>query len=435
MLLVIVLITSACAPTVTPAPVSTDLAEQTSTEPEPITEPESITLEVWYLSQGPEEIQLMESLSKNFEGKNPGVTVKFTAYGWEEMNTTLKLALSSGTGPDIAYAQPGEAGHVSYTKAGTLLELSDLYTQMGWDKYFAEDYVWSWQKQLDGIYGIPYDVNVYGVFYNKTIFDEYGLTPPETLDELEQLLATLKDNGVTPFAAGGAEGWPFMHYWQTLSHVTTPIEKIEAVMYNKPGVSFEKDGFGKATEILDSWVKKGYFNEGFLGASYADENDLFVTGEVAMVLTGSWISASYLENSDFEVRLFPWPKINPDIAWHGLINPNNVWIISNNTDQKDIAVKYMDYMLSEEVALARWKSGVLPGYKFDETPESASPLLSDLYDTVQKVGIGYSFNANLPGFEPYCYGLFQKMAIGELEPMEVMVLMDQHREELLADLE
>ena len=47
----------------------------------------------------------------------------------------------------------------------------------------------------DHIYAVPYqNVSMSGIFYNKEMFDQYGLEEPTTLAELENICATLKEN-------------------------------------------------------------------------------------------------------------------------------------------------------------------------------------------------------------------------------------------------
>uniref|UniRef100_UPI0038F62985 extracellular solute-binding protein n=1 Tax=Streptomyces galilaeus TaxID=33899 RepID=UPI0038F62985 len=53
----------------------------------------------------------------------------------------------------------------------------------------------------DHVYAVPYqNVSLAGIFYNKEIFEKYGLSEPKTLGDLENICKTLKDNGITPFA-------------------------------------------------------------------------------------------------------------------------------------------------------------------------------------------------------------------------------------------
>lgn len=50
----------------------------------------------------------------------------------------------------------------------------------------------------DHIYAVPYiNVSLAGVFYNKEMFDKYGLEEPKTLADLENICATLKENSIT----------------------------------------------------------------------------------------------------------------------------------------------------------------------------------------------------------------------------------------------
>ena len=88
----------------------------------------------------------------------------------------MKLALDSGTGPDVAYVSPGAgAGHVSYAQAGHLVELTDIAQERGWDQRHPMDSLMYWQKELGGpIWGVPFDITNVGVFYNKDLFAELG---------------------------------------------------------------------------------------------------------------------------------------------------------------------------------------------------------------------------------------------------------------------
>ena len=71
-----------------------------------------------------------------------------------------------------------------------------------------------WSETLSGaidafsyggeIYGVPINQESTFFFYNERIFDEYGLTPPESFDELLDLCRTLRSNGVTPMSLSSA---------------------------------------------------------------------------------------------------------------------------------------------------------------------------------------------------------------------------------------
>jgi len=416
----------------TPQVVEKEVEVIVTATPEPI---EEANLEVWYLSQSPEEIQLVEELSSAFAQRHPGVTVTISPYGFDDMNKTIKLALDSGTGPDVAYVSPGAgAGHVSYAQAGHLVELTEVATERGWDQRHPIDSIMYWQKELGGpIWGVPYDITNVGVFYNKDLFNELDLKPPQTFEEFETLLATLKDAGYTPFSTGALDGWPFDHYFMILVHATTPIDKIEALNYLQPGVSLSEDSFVEAATILKDWIDKGYFNDNFLAASYQDQNNLFITGETAMNIGGTWNNATFVQQADFEVGFFPLPRVNPDIEWHSMVTPNNVWIVPKYTEYQDLAIDYIDYMLSGEVARALWDTGDIPTFAFATVPEATSGLQADVYKAGLDTGIGYYYTNNMPEAMEAEWSALQMMAAGDLTPEEAMEMIEEYHAEAVAE--
>ncbi len=425
----------AAQPTPTAAPQPTAATEATQApEPTATTAPEPVTLQVWYLSGSPEEIQLLEGLSAKFGEAHPGVKVELSAYGYDDMNKTLKLALDSGTGPDVAYCSPGGPFHLAYAKAGHIIELTDIMKERGWDQKHPADAIAYWQKELGGpIYGAPYDVTTVGVYYNKDLFSELGLKPPETWEEFEKLIATLKEKGHTPFAAGAQDGWPFDHYFMALVHVTTPANKIEDLNYVKPGVKFTDDGFVQAATILNGWVQKGYLNENFLAASADDQAKLFTNGQTAMTIAGTWNNFTFVKQSSFKVGFFALPRVDPNIEWRSMLTPNNVWVVSKYSKHQDLAIDYVDYMMGEDVAKALWDSGDIPTFKFATPPKPTSDLQLDVYQATQKTGVGYYFNVNMAEVGDIEIAALQKMAAGKLTPQEAMATIEEAHVKKLAE--
>ena len=45
-------------------------------------------------------------------------------------------------------------------------------------------------------------------WYNKQMFNDAGVTPPETFDEFLDVCKKLKEVGHTPIAVCGVDGWP-----------------------------------------------------------------------------------------------------------------------------------------------------------------------------------------------------------------------------------
>ena len=66
-------------------------------------------------------------------------------------------------------------------------------------------------------YGLPWDMGMMGVWYNKDLFSKAGITaPPATWDDFLADVEKLKASGVAPLAIAGKDKWPSMHLWTYL---------------------------------------------------------------------------------------------------------------------------------------------------------------------------------------------------------------------------
>lgn len=54
------------------------------------------------------------------------------------------------------------------------------------------------------------------VWYNVNVFDDAGVSPPGTWDELLQVAQTVSDSGVTPYSVGGADGWTLSDFFENV---------------------------------------------------------------------------------------------------------------------------------------------------------------------------------------------------------------------------
>lgn len=432
-LLVMTALLVGCQPAAAP-PEEEVTPEEVTTEEVPAAE--EVTLTLWYLSQSPEEIQLIQDLADKFAERHPGLSIDFSAYGFDDMLKTLKLALDAGTGPDVAYAAP-ILGVDAYVKGGHLVELTEFAKELGWDERFSADTIRYWNRNFPegAIYGMPYDLTAVGVFYNKEIFDAQGLQPPQTFEEFEAILAKLKEAGITPISVGGLDGWPLTHVWQQLVHANVPWDRLDKLQDLSPDEVWNAPDIVETAARLKEWVDKGYFNENLVATSYDDANNLFITGQVAMNIGGTWNNTTFAEQTAFEPGFFPMPRMNPDIEWHmGGYTPNNVWILSKYSQHQDLGIEFIDYMLSEEAARALWDSGDIAAYRFAEVPAPKFPLQSDVYQAMQITKTGTYFDYPSALVMDAQWAAMQKLAAGETTPQEAMDMIQEAYAKLVAEL-
>jgi len=442
--IVLVFALAGCQPAATPEPTTekpapTEAVEEPAPteaveEPEPPTEEpmEEVTLTVWFLSGSPEEVNLMQEMANQFAEANPGVTVDFSNMGFDDMNTSLRLALDGGTGPDVAYASPGAQHGTQYAAAGHLLDLTQIAEERGWTEKYSESVIAHYN--IDKLFQMPFDLVTVGSYYNEEIFTELGLTPPETFEEMDAALAAIKEAGITPIAVGALDNWPLAHVWSQIVHTTVPIETLGKLESGDPNESYMDPAFVKATTKFKEWADAGYFQDDVLATAYMDGNNLFINTDAAMNIGGTWNNGTFSVQPEFQVRFFPTPQLDPSIPWHmGGFTPNNAWMVPVYGEHQDVAVDFVDYMLGEEVASAKWAAGDIVAYKFDEVPPSASPLQADVYDAMQKTGTGYYLGNYNGEVQAMIWQSLQELVAGALTVEEALGQIQSTYESVLGE--
>lgn len=133
---------------------------------------------------------MVSSCSKN------GVTLKHEPidFGGQVQKTTATLAGDTGT-----YDILETYGFVipQFASEGKLEPLSDLFDKYS-DEYNLDEINEGMKEAMsyDGeLYGLPMQAQMFIMAYRKDIFDELGLEPPTTFEELRQVSQAIQDSG------------------------------------------------------------------------------------------------------------------------------------------------------------------------------------------------------------------------------------------------
>ncbi len=258
--------------------------------------------EVYFLNFKPESASVYEELAKKYE-QEKGVKVKVVTAAANNYEQTLKSEIAKSSAPTI-FQVNGPIGYDSWKDYCLDIKDSKLYNILS-DKSLAI-------KDGDGVYGIPYVVEGYGIIYNNAIMKKYfelpdkktDLTSADQIDSFDKLKAVTEDmtanldklgiEGVfasTSLASG--EDWR----WQThLLNVPLYYEFSEDA-----GDGADPTVFGlKAKEIkfkysdnfdkiFDLYINNSVTKPTLLGSkSVADSMSEFALGKAAMVQNGNW---------------------------------------------------------------------------------------------------------------------------------------------------
>lgn len=306
-----------------------------------------ITYGIWDKKQLP----AINEIIKQFTEKNPNIKVKTEITPYGQYFQKLETAATGGALPDVLWMNGAHV--VQYAEGKVILPLSEMAQK---DHYSLDNYPKSLIDlyTVDGkVYGIPKDYDTTGLWYNKKIFDEAGVSyPDETWDwnKLKEAAKKLtnKDKGIWGYASlMGNQGGYYDFIWQNGGYIISDDgksvgfdqpEAIEALKYN---ISFIKEGLSPTQAQMTETAA----------------SELFSSGKVAMMFDGPWMVPEYKKNPDLDVAVVPKGKKRA-VAIHGLAN-----VIAANTKHKDAAWKFVQFLGSKEAAEVYAKTGtVIPAF-------------------------------------------------------------------------
>ena len=313
----------------------------------------SITYGFWSADQEP----AMEAIREAFQEENPNIEVSFEITPWSEYWTKLEASAMGGAMPDTFWMHANR--FANYVTNDVLMDLTDL--DVDYSDYKKE--ILSLYTYKNGYYAVPKDFDVVGLFYNKELFDNAGLSYPDhswTWDELVSAAETLNDpeKGIYGFAAPDTnhQGYFSVIYQNNgsvldrearISHMNDP-ETIEAIQFWKDFI--DAKGVSPTQEQMAD----------------TDAMTLFTSGKVAMLFLGSWKITGLAENEaikdKFDVAVLPRGKIQATIM-------NGLGYSGSATTKNPEAVQtFLSFLGTEEAArLQGFHGAAIPAFKGQET--------------------------------------------------------------------
>ncbi|MEW5816850.1 MAG: extracellular solute-binding protein, partial [Spirochaetota bacterium] len=244
---------------------------------------------------------------------------------------------------------------------GLVADLTDL-----WDKH-KDEYSKGIRDAFtfnQKVYGLPYSIEYWGIWYNTEVFKQYNLSVPKTWDDFMKVCAALKSNGVTPMEQTVQGRWPTFILFEEMVARQNPdlyVDLCEGrAKYTDPGVK-------KAFAVWADLIGKGYFTDPSTDL-FADAPRLFNSGEVAMIPVGSWYFTVLTSNGVPENKcgFFVMPPPNASTGNVAIMEAAPV-LVAKNAPNLEAAKKVIDWWMTPEgnLVMAKQLNQFPPNMKAD----------------------------------------------------------------------
>ncbi len=350
----------------------------------------------WGLTGGDQPA--FEASFEAWNSDHPDQAIDAQFFANDAYKQKVRTALGAGDAPTLLFGWGGGILE-SWVDAGKVVDLSGAVKD---NPDLVDRFLPSIAAtgEVDGkTYALPNNATQPVVlYYNKDLFEEVGVEPPETWDELMALVPEFNDAGIAPFAVGGQSKWPLLMWEEYLVDRIGGPEVFQAIAANEPD-AWSDPAILEANERIQDLVEADGFVEGFnsIASDTGADLALLYTGKAAMVLMGTWGYATikndnpeFISSGTLGYTTFPTVEGGAGDPADIVGNPANFWSISADASQEeqDAALAYLtDGIFSDAYADDLLEAGEVPpleGMEDALTDTDEPEYLSWVYDLAKQ---------------------------------------------------
>lgn len=335
---------------------------------------ESAELEMMYFTAAREEPY--EEIIGIYQDQNPQVQVSQRVIpSYANYYQLLNTSIQAGNAPDLFYTHGNKNVQLQrLVEAGAVLDLTGKLDTTGYPSILVGKAIVNGRMYSSP--GAFFDV--VPVYYNRTVFEEHGLSEPSTYEELLQTAGVLQQNGEIPFALGGRSAWDA--FWM-LNAMVTSMASDWVEEFIEGNATFSDPRYVDVHEaLITDIIEGGLVDPNFRSVDGAGARLLFLQGRAAMIVDGSWQARAMQGGEGFETSVFHWPDREGGNVMLG--SQETGFSIYSGSDYQDEALGFLQYMMSEPALQILADLGTnVPGV---DGIVSSDPLIQEMtqYDRV-----------------------------------------------------
>jgi raffinose/stachyose/melibiose transport system substrate-binding protein len=371
-----------------------------------------------------------DSIAAKFT-EETGIPVVVEELENEDFKKKLPTLLQTSEAPHIFYSWGGGV-FVEQAASGATRDVTAL---MGDEFLATQSAAGTNAFTQDGkIMGVAAQVSQVGFFYNKDLVAQAGVDVAaiKTWDDFLAAVQTVKDAGITPIAAGGADKWPLHFYWSYLAMRMAGQEGMAAAKSGE-GAGFADEAFVAAGEQFKRLIDLQPFQEGFETATYNVGSGYFGDGNAAFHLMGDWDigaqagnSASGTGLSEEQLGFFSFPAVT---GGAGLATDTlggiNGWVFSK--DAPDEAVQFMQYFANAQNQLEAGKQDLYIPLAVGADAGISNPIRAQISRNLaesqwHQIFLDQDLGADVGGV---VNDISLKLAIGDIDPQGAAELIQE----------
>jgi len=303
-------------------------------------------LTYWASNQGTSianDKEVLAPVLANFK-KQTGIDVKLEVVGWNNLQTRINTAVTSGVGPDVVNIGNTWAPYLSATGAFLPYDSANM-SAIGGKSKFVQTALATGGESGKTVTSVPLYGLAYGLYYNKKMFSDAGLTPPTTWEEMVSDAKKLTNPAAGVYGMGLEAG----SYTENVHFAFISAKQNGASLFNGTKPNFTSsgavDGVKRYIDLMQTDKVVNPSNAQYTNGTEASAD--FAKGKVAMIVNqdnaDALLTSNGMASSAYGVVPIPSPTGGKNVS-SGIQGIN--LSVFKNTKNKDAALQFVKYMTS-----------------------------------------------------------------------------------------
>ncbi|MFB2585829.1 ABC transporter substrate-binding protein [Herbiconiux liukaitaii] len=364
--------------------------DPTAVDPEGEIEPREIS---WLLSRPADGgvITAMEQIADEYAEDHPGFALNLITTPDRPSYIQKYETLAAANKLPELFDTDATPFAQKLASQGRMMDAEALLKDLGvYDDYRPA--ALNYQRFDDGsLYMVPFEFQLEFFWYNKALFEQAGVTVPETLDDFPAMCTALRAAGITPIALDGQDQWPLERYMAYYPFRTAGPDYVQEL---KKGEATLSDATGEqAVQWLSDLGSAGCFQDGFSSTGYSDAQASFTSGKAAVYNIGTWeLNSLATDALDESVRddidYFTLPVTADSVtAPNEYVSPSGIGMAVNTSTYDPLVRDFLSFALTRYPEVYAATGALSPTTTVETTiPANATPLYQRAVDQADEVG-------------------------------------------------
>ncbi len=365
----------AATPSVSESP-SASVSEAPAATPAPSEEPVKLRI---YAQYADDDTKLPYDYAvAELKKEMPNVELELDIQAQDD-GQKLKTYAATGNLPDIF--QAGLDIINTFKQSNNILQLDSYAESTGFKAAVLPSAMNTLVTDDNHVYAFPYAGNeMILIYYNKELFEKFGVKVPTNIDELKQAVDTFKKNDIIPLSLFAKEKWPCVALYDVFA---SRLDPAGIMKLDKGQAKASDPAYKTAAEKLAELIKAGLLAKGATGMNYDQAAALFYEGKAAMFLNGQWEIEGATKALGDKVGWMYYPAIdaaNADatkLVFSGGGGPGG-YAVSPHTKDPELAAKVAAFISLKYAEFKYTQRGTpVVATKVDKAIEKAYPPMME----------------------------------------------------------